>query len=79
MRNGPTDAFRIAYGCYEVSGHKGRFGAAARYARRTGRPDEVLAIANRRLDSKLKRFLTWSAPKAKLLRLNLRGRKRPPD
>jgi len=151
LRNGPTDAFRIAYGCYEVSGHedrlrevyrahnegareffgdsnrfvevcwergdglekiarlldidprglsvpvanasvdknsrgiaarhcdKSRFGAAARYARSTGQADEVLALINRRVDSKLKRFLTWSAPKAKLLRLNLRGRKRPPD
>jgi hypothetical protein len=151
LRNGPTDAFRIAYGCYEVSGHedrlrelyrshneeartffagsdrfvevcwehgdglekiarllgidagglcvpvanaaadknarniaarhcdKGRFGAAARYAGSAADPENVLALVNRRVDGKLKRFLAWSGPKAKLLRLNLRGWKRPPD
>lgn len=148
LRNGPTEAFRIAYGCYEVDsnedrlkdfyrGHndaarnffqgsdrfvevcwehgdglsriagllgidaagiavpvanasadknarkiverhcrKGRFGAAARYARSVSGTDELLALINQRLDRQLSQFLMLAAPKTALQRLRLRGRQR---
>ncbi len=149
LRNGPTEAFRIAYGCYEVANNethlrdfyrshndaarkffagserlvevswehgdglqkiarllkidaagigvpvanasadkntrkivqrhcqKGRYGAAARYARSVGDTAALLALINSSLDRELKQFLTWSTPKTALQRLKLRAKKRP--
>jgi hypothetical protein len=151
LRNGPTEAFRIAYGCYEVAGHedqlrdfyrghnesarqffagskrfvevcweqgdgmqkiagllgidaagvsvpvanasadkntrkiverhsrKGRYGAAARYARSVAGTPELMAQINRRLDRELRQFLTLSAPKTALQRLRLRTKKPAAD
>ena len=147
LRNGPTEAFRIAYGCYEVDSNeerlknfyrrhndaarkffqgserfvevcwergdgldriagllgidaagitvpvanasadknarkiverhcrKGRFGAAARYARSVSGTDELLQLINRRLDRQLRQFLLLTGPKAALQRLKLRRRR----